>query len=350
MTTRPLAECPIVLGLCVLPLFTASCVPPTQPPPDGEATWQLALQGLPAALLSISGTSATDIYAVGADPGDGPYLLNYDGSAWRRLDTGAGGDLWWITDSTIGGDFYLGGENGLILRFDPAAESFETQTTPGDQLIFGVWGSDADNVWAVGGDADDLEGDTGGVIWRFDGDTWTVEDLSLIAPNGVPPLFKVWGRSATEVYVCGFNGVILRYDGTNWLRLNTDTSRRLFTIHGNDAAIIAVGGFGNGVIEEFDGFDFEDAADNTTPQLNGVFVPASGSAVAVGNSVAVLLRGSDGAWIQQPTGLRSARDFHACWVDPDGGIWAVGGNVVSDPLNEGVLAYRGTRTLPTTVE
>ena len=57
------------------------------------------LQALPGALLSISGTSPTDVYAVGADPEDGrgPLVVHYDGASWERLDSGATGDLWWIS-------------------------------------------------------------------------------------------------------------------------------------------------------------------------------------------------------------------------------------------------------------
>ena len=51
------------------------------------------------------------------------------------------------------------------------------------------------------------------------------------------------------------------------------------------------------------------------------------------------------------TGLseQTTRDFHATWVDPTGGIWAVGGNVVSDPLDQGILAHYGASNLSTSV-
>jgi hypothetical protein len=52
-------------------------------PTPGRLT--LVLRGRPAALLSITGSSAEDVYAVGADPDDGfgPYVLHYDGVRWR---------------------------------------------------------------------------------------------------------------------------------------------------------------------------------------------------------------------------------------------------------------------------
>ena len=64
------------------------------------------LEQVPAALLSISGTSPTDVFAVGADQKDGrgPYVAHYDGTGWRRLDSGASGDLWWISVTPIDGN------------------------------------------------------------------------------------------------------------------------------------------------------------------------------------------------------------------------------------------------------
>lgn len=318
----------------------------------GGPRWQLVQEGLPGALLSVSGVSQNQVYAVGADAGDGSgsTVLHFDGSGWRRLNTGTTGHLWWITDSPINNHFYIAGQNGLILEFDPRDGTFVRHETPGTELLFGIWGFNSTNLWAVGSDPNNQESLTGGVIWRYNGVRWSVEDLSFIAPDGVPSLFKVWGRSAREVYVCGFNGTILRYVGTNWLRVNAGTTRRLFTIHGNDTLITAVGGFGSGVIVEFDGFSFSDVTDAGTPTLNGVFLTANNFGVAVGADASVAFRGMDGEWTFQTTGLRTARDFHATWVDPEGGVWAVGGIVVSEPLIDGILAYYGPRTIPTGVE
>jgi len=317
---------------------------------NGRPQWQLVLKDLPSALLSISGTSPTDVYAIGADPADGrgPYVLRYNGDEWRRLDTGASGDLWWISETPIDGSFYLAGEGGLILRYDTTAGTFEQQVTPGDELLFGVWGADADTMWAVGGDIDNP--DTGGVIWRFDNSQWVEEDLSAIAPNGIPQLFKVWGRSADEVYAVGFAGIVLRFDGTAWLQLESGTTRRLFTVHGNANETVAVGGFASGVIVELAGEAFVNRAVPLTPQMNGVFIPPDGNGVAVGIEAAVAFQTASG-WEVQMTGLpaQTTRDFHATWVDPAGGIWAVGGNVVSDPLNEGILAHFGSSNISASI-
>src|SRR5262249_32731472 len=153
----------------------------------------------------------------------------------------ATGDLWWISDRQIGSSFFLSGDGGLILRYVPATGMFEKFTTPGTETIFGVWGLTDDNVFAVGGDVSNP--DTAGVIWRFNGMQWSVEDLSSVNAAGIPVAFKVWGRSANEVYVCGGRGLILRFNGGTWTQLASGTTRTLFTIHGNDALAVACGGF-----------------------------------------------------------------------------------------------------------
>lgn len=325
-------------------LLTAGCAPAV---PDPQVEGRLVFSGLSAALLSITGTSPDNVYAVGADPQSqtGPYVLHYDGQAWERLETGTNGDLWWISQTPIGGAYFMSGEGGTILRFDPASGEFSAFDTPGDDTVFGVWGADAANVWAVGGDL--ANEDAGGFIWRYDGNTWTVEDVSALVPEGLPTLYKVWGRGAADVYVVGRLGLVLHFDGGAWSRIPTDTTRTLFTVHGDGAQVIAVGGFGDAVIEELEGDAFVNRAPQNTAQLNGVSVPSSGQAVAAGNGGLIVRRTAAG-WQEVTTDFDTQYDFHAAWVDPEGGIWAVGGNL-SSALDEGMIAYVGPRAITDTV-
>lgn len=334
-----------VVGLCGCP---ASNLPGPGNGPEGAGAGQLVFSQLRTAILSVSGASSTQVYAVGGDLGDGegPNVLHYDGRSWRRIPTGQErGDLWWISVTPIDERFYLAGSFGTILRFDPATQTFERFDTPGEQTLFGVWGTHRSNLWAVGGDLDNE--DFGGVVWHFDGSAWTVQDLAELDPRGLPTLFKVWGRSANEIYAVGRRGVALRYDGRRWSHLESGTTRSLFTVHGNDRLVIACGGFGDGVVLELVGDRFSNRVPGGTPQLNGVFVPGAGPAVCVGNEAALALR-FDGAWQVQSTDLETFRDFHATWVDSEGGIWAVGGNLNSD-LDEGIVAYFGDRFIGTDV-
>lgn len=296
------------------------------------------LEHQPAALLSISGTSPTDIFAVGADPQDGrgPYIVHYDGSGWTRLDSGASGDLWWISVTPIDGSFYTVGAGGLILQLDPVGKTFTRHATPATPTLFGIWGAAADNLWAVGGDDQSQ-----GVLWHYDGKTWSAVDVSGLIPDGVPTLYKVWGRSASDVYVVGDIGTILHYDGVQWSLVNNPIAQTLFTVHGNADSVATVGGFFTGVLLEEQGpLNFQPRSLPGVAQLNGVFVPPSGQSVAVGNGLTVAVRDGAGWSIADPGNDDQTRDFHAVWIDSDDGIWAVGGDL-SLSLANGVLSYGG---------
>jgi len=335
--------------VCVPLVLSGSGCNPS--PPVARPEWRVVLSDLPAGLLSVSGTSAADVYAVGADPGDGagPYVLHYDGEGWaRRLTAVVGSDLWWISDRIIDGSFYMVGEHGLILRYQPATGTFDAQAPLEDVTLFGVWGLRSDFIMAVGGNIN--EPDTSGVIWRFDGTGWTTVDVTTINAEGIPVLFKVWGRSDDEVYAVGAGGVILRFDGEEWRQLPSPTSRSLFTVHGNDQIVVACGGAQSGVVVEAEGGPFADVTPAGMLQMNGAFVPPNGEGVLVGRESAVAFREGQ-TWVVTETGLDVDRtlDYHAAWVDPDGGVWAVGGNIVGNPRFDGLLAYSGTRPVGTTL-
>lgn len=302
----------------------------------------LVLQNLPAALLAVAGTTASDVYAVGADPPNdpfGPYVLHYDGQRWQRLNSGASGTLWWISVTPIDGSFYMAGENGLILQFDLTTRQFTRHATPASHTIFGIWGTSADNLWAVGGDRNSGDDDNG-FIWHYDGTAWSVVDLSGLYPNGYPLRFKVWGRSADDVYAVGQRGLILHYDGTAWSPMTSNSIRPLITIHGNATDTVVVGGFGDGVVLEQVGNEFVNRTPRGAKQLSGVFLPEQGGGVSVGNEGEIQRRTAHGWEIQTPA--PTIWDFHGAWVDPEGGIWATGGDLIGD-LDRGLLAYRGPR-------
>jgi hypothetical protein len=291
-------------------------------------------EGLSQALLSIWGTSSTDIWAVGSDAGDGtgPLVLRFDGDRWMRLAVASAGDLWWVF-GFAGGPTFLGGAMGRILRYQDGV--FETLTTPGASTVYGIWGSALDDVWAVGGD-----GALGGFAWHFDGSAWS--DVAL--PQGVSEessLFKVWGRGADDVWLVGTRGKTLHYDGQAISEEASGTERDLFTVHGNPERFAAVGGSGDGVLVENAGSGWQDVTPNDGPvlRLSGVCLTEQGG-YAVGDYGTVLSRAA-GGWTKVELGLDVFQSFHAAWVDPDGGVWAVGGEVSTLPLTDGLMIHKG---------
>jgi hypothetical protein len=316
-------------------LFFTAC--PDDDPPDGE--WQIVHQDLPGALLSVWGTSATDVWTVGADArdGTGPLVLHYDGTSWTRVPSGlTSGGLWWVFGFE-GGPIYMGGDGGVILRYEAGA--FTTMTTPDTTTIFGIWGASPDEVWAVGGASDA----TGGVAWKLSGDAWVAEP-SL--PADVPTraaLWKVFGTSTDDVWFVGSNGVSLHYDGTAFLYGETGVGSSLFTVHSNGTRFAAVGGLGNGIIVEYEDNVWRNVTPSAdAPSLSGVVLGEGDSGVAVGAYTAVYLR--DGAgWHEQDLGpdFYLNENLHGVWADPSGGIWIAGGQTFAPPLVEGLLIHFG---------
>src|SRR5690606_3971658 len=79
------------------------------------------------------------------------------------------------------------------------------------------------------------------------------------------------------------------------------------------------------------------------PELIGVHVSDDGHAVAAGYEGAIWRRSAAGAWTpddEAPITMFSL-SYHAVFEDPDGGIWAVGGFLDAEPLQQGMLAHHG---------
>jgi hypothetical protein len=313
------------------------------PPPVPEPLqWAALTQGYPEALLSISGRSRSDVWAVGADRGRGPLVLHYDGTKWQEQQTGIRGDLWWV-HAFEQGPVLMGGANGTLLRYENG--QFTRMSTPGlaRHIVYGVWGARPDDVYAVGS-----VGSRGGFIWHYDGTAWKdvplpYADMPRTPDGDISGLFKVWGTGQGDVYAVGGLGTVLRSRaGGTFERLPTGTTSRLFTVHGAGDTVVVVGGEGQGEILELSASgQFERRTPDGCPLLQGVAIAPDGSGWATGSRGEVYRRTASG-WERGELGQQlELESLHAAWVDPEGGVWAVGGNVLSSGLNAGAILQLG---------
>lgn len=305
---------------------------------DEHAVWHVLAEEQPGALFSVTGTAADDVWVVGADRGDeaGPTILHFDGQAWELHDTGVPfADLVWV-HAFEAGPVYVGGTGGLVMRYDGG--SFDRLETPSEQDVWGIWGAVPDDVWVVGGDPN-----VGmGFIWRDRGEGLEAVDLPAEVPSP-SAWYKVWGTGREDVWFCGVDGALLHYDGEEFSEVDAATRRPLLTIHGrSDGSLItAVGGqYSATLVASTDGSPWRDVTPKgATLQMFGVNHRGR-EAYAVGMQTTVL-RHDGSEWVVEPTGLELVEDFHSVWIDPDLGVWAVGGQIVSPPFTRGALIYRG---------
>lgn len=298
---------------------------------------------LHGAILSIWGTSDQDMFLVGSDDGSGPLLLHWDGAAWTRLDTGTTGDLWWIWSD--GGDqVWLSGEGGRVVTYTRSTGAFTEQIVADPVYsLFGIWGASPTDIWAVGGD---VNGSNDGIAVHFDGTAWSTVGTAPVNPadgTSKRQMFKVWGASSTDVWFVGTGALLEHWDGTALTDLPQPvySSVPLVTVDGSSASeVFVVGGYGNGSALHGDGATWTDVSpppQDLVPGLNGVRA-GNGTAVACGVRGA-LLQWDGAAWAADPRAPVVTGDYHACWIDDQGAVWAVGGELTTQTA--GLVVYSG---------
>jgi len=329
------------LGLSCASLFVACDDNDALPDSRAPLAWSWVAKSDSAALLSVHGSSANDVWIAGADDGKGPVVLHYDGSAWQRLETGVRGDLWWV-NATATGQVFFAGASSLLLRYQNGV--FERIQTPGlgKDVIYGVWAASASDVYAVGSSAG-----RNGFVWHYDGQIFQPVALPEALPqdenHDQPGLFKVWGDAPDSVWLAGARGVLLHGSARKGFELvRTGDSEILFTVNARGGHVAAVGGGASGLLLDGRAGSLVDRTPASTPLLQGVWIDDRDQVWAVGVGGTVL-RSSSSGYQPQDTGLdfSANESLHSVWVDPTGGVWAVGGDVLTPNLAHGLALHGG---------
>ena len=326
----------------LLVLLTALLGACEEPPDPEPGSWTLVASGRPEALLSVGGTGPRDVYAVGLDRGRGPAVLHFDGERWTETDTGLRLDLWTV-QAFANGQVMMGGSNATILRLEDGR--FTRMTTPGlaRQTVYGIWGSSPEDVYAVGSGPN-----RAGFVWHYDGTAWRELDLPhdalpRTADGDLRPFFNVWGNGKGDVYVVGDEGVVLRSrDGKPFEVMPTGTTDRLVAVHGAGDTVVVVGGrMGGRLLELNASGQFEDRTPLGSQLLQDVAIASDGTGYAVGQNGQVFRR-EKGQWrlVDHRLELR-VQYLQGVWMDAEGGVWTVGGNVQSSKLDGGAIGHFG---------
>jgi hypothetical protein len=190
--------------------------------------------------------------------------------------------------------------------------------------LYGVWGSSAINVFAVG---------SGGTIRRYNGITW-----SSMSSGTTSDLYGVWGSSATNVLAVGDNGTIRRYNGSTWSSMSSGTTNDLHGVWGSsDINVFAVGD--NGTIRRYNGITWSSMSSGTTSGLYGVWGSSATDVFAVGLG-GTILHYNGSAW-----SLWTSSDIPV-WLH---GVWGSSATNVFVVASGGIiLHYDGTAWSPMT--
>jgi len=204
-------------------------------------------------------------------------------------------------------------------------------------MLYGVWGSSPQDVFAVGGSYVQ--------ILHFDGNEWSIMKSSKEAQN----LYGVWGYSPNDVFAVGDGGIILCYDGESWSKMESGTTRTLYAIWGNSKDNIYAAGQA-GTLLHFDGMNWASIyLGSVSTTLYDIWGSSSDDVYVVGNSgryvnqiTGIVYHFNGSNWAEQfldfsLRGLYEDGALHGVWGSASDDVYAVGG----DYWGGGIIHYDG---------
>jgi hypothetical protein len=173
-------------------------------------------------------------------------------------------------------------------------------------MLFGVWGIDANNVWAVG---------AGGTVLKWDGKVWTPQEN-----RSTDNLYSVWGSDANNVWAVGTGGTVLKWDGSGWLSNPKKTSQTLRGVWGSDNKHVWAVGYG-GTILNWNGEAWATQAnpDPDMEDLNAIWGNNANNVWAVGGTI-LNWNGDDWKLVPSPF----VASLYGVWGSGLNKFWAVG--------------------------
>lgn len=190
--------------------------------------------------------------------------------AWKAMSSDTTNSFQSVWGSSADNVFAVG-ESGIILHYDGNSWSeMESNTT---EWLRSVWGNSANNVFAVG---------QSGTILHYDGIAW-----NEMESNTTDWLVSIWGSSANDVFTVGKSGVILHYNDNSWSAMNSGTTNWIWSVWGSSASDIYAMGESSTILH-YDGNTWSAMNSGTKNWLVSVWGSSASDIFAVGNSGIIL--------------------------------------------------------------
>ncbi|MCM8802695.1 MAG: hypothetical protein NC827_05245, partial [Candidatus Omnitrophica bacterium] len=236
----------------------------------------------------------------------------------------------------VGNKFYAVGEKGVILESDDG-EYWNLMTYDGTPTLYGIYGESSNNIWACG---------ENGKVIRFDGIRWQEQNIdwdSLGIDKNNPPTFYSIYIDNNDVWVAGTGGTVLKYDGTNWSKEDTGVNVNLYGIRKIGDNIYTVGA--SGAVLKYDGTSWTKEDTNIDNDLYAICEDTSGNIYVFGNiedlsKIGYLKYSSGYGWTLETTNIASSKNskkrvpIYSAFVD--------GSNIYASGRNGTVIKFDGS--------
>jgi hypothetical protein len=259
--------------------------------------WTLLPESGISSIWQVSGTAKNDVWAAGYGA-----LAHFDGSTWTKLTLPAGATAFY--------DIWAGAPNDVWAAAYDTTYHFDGsqwQPVPSPRKV---------SIAAIAGRSGALWG-VGDTIVKSTGGDWQETSTAITRAS----LNDIWGSAANDIWAVGAAGTLLHWTGTSWSLLTpAPTAASLESVWGTAANDIwAVGD--TGTILHCDGSSWKTMTSSTTQGLRAVWASSKTSAWAVGY-VGTVLRYNAGTWSSVST--PAAAGVMDIWGSGPSDVWAVG--------------------------
>ena len=176
----------------------------------------------------ITAISVIDNTAIAV--GERGLVMHYTNNTWELKDSSTTRtlyDIWAFSPDCV----FAVGKNGTVIFYD--GSHWQTMETPTSERLYAAWGTDPNQVFAAG---------KYGSMIQFDGHQWHLVNNYPTSDH----VISMWGHG-NRLYAAGNNGSLCVYDGTDWQLMVSPCTSDIHTVWGRSNSDIFIGG-ANGII------------------------------------------------------------------------------------------------------